>query len=82
MTTRLTSKTRSFQMGVPSFDIGAAGATRLLDAESSFSLGSRGSFRLRIFLIETVVGTLLAGEAEETIMKLRLGVHTDLLVAQ
>lgn len=50
----LTSNTRSFQIGVPSFDIGAVGTGRLLADVSSFSFASRGSFKLRIFLIEAV----------------------------
>ena len=49
----LTSKMRSFQMGVPSFSMGAAGAGTPLECGSSFSLGSMDSLRLRIFLIET-----------------------------
>lgn len=52
----LTSKTRSFQMGVPSLDMGAEGAVSPLTCGSSFSLGSTASFRLRIFLIDTKSG--------------------------
>ena len=49
----LTSNTRSFQMGVPSFEMGAVGADTPLDWGSSFPVDSRVSLRLRIFLIET-----------------------------
>lgn len=61
----LTSKTRSFQMGVPSFSIGAAGAEEPLVCGSSFSLGSTDSFKVRIFLIETVQ-LLLVRRTKET----------------
>lgn len=57
----LTSKIRSFQIGVPSFSMGAAGGARPLECGSSFSLASTDSFRLRIFLIETSVVVSLAG---------------------
>jgi hypothetical protein len=40
-------------MGVPSFKIGAEGEMNPLAWESSVSLGSMASFKLRIFLIET-----------------------------
>ena len=59
----LTSNTRSFQTGVPSFDMGAEGADKPLEAMSSFSLGSTESFRLRIFLIETTETGLVSGRA-------------------
>ena len=48
----LTSNTRTFHMGVPSFSIGAEGRPPAGGA-SSFSVEVTSSFRLRIFLIET-----------------------------
>lgn len=59
----LTSNTRSFQTGVPSFDMGAEGADKPLEAMSSFSVGSTGSFRLRIFLIDTTQVGFVSGRA-------------------
>src|SRR5690242_14376431 len=51
---KLTSKTSTFQIGWPSFRIGAAGAKKLPFAFASFpSVGSASSLRLRIFLIDT-----------------------------
>ena len=49
----LTSNTRSFHMGFPSFEMGADGAETALEWGSLLSLGSTVSFKLRIFLIET-----------------------------
>jgi hypothetical protein len=65
----LTSNTRSFQTGVPSFDMGAEGADKPLEGVSSFSLGSTESFRLRIFLIETTDVGLVSGRANDATAK-------------
>ncbi len=59
----LTSNTRSFHMGFPSFEMGAEGPEMELEWGSLLSLGSTVSFKLRIFLIETGSRRVLVGRA-------------------
>ena len=74
----LTSNTRTFQIGRPSFRMGAAGARKLPFAfASSASVGSTASLRLRIFLMDTVSGS--AGSKQTNSKQAS---HTNLLLPQ
>lgn len=49
--------------------MGADVADKPLETMSSFSFGSTGSFRLRIFLIETAETGLVSGRANSAVGK-------------